>query len=33
MKSITPSELIDAFLTGETNVRTWTKHGLALFAL
>ena len=26
MKSITPSELIDAFLTGETDMRTWTKQ-------
>ena len=25
MKSITPDELIDAFLAGETNMRTWTK--------
>ena len=26
MKFITPSELIDAFLVGETCMRTWTKH-------
>lgn len=26
MKLITPSELIDAFLAGETNMRTWTKQ-------
>lgn len=26
MKTITPSELIDAFLSGETNMRTWTKQ-------
>lgn len=25
MKSITPGELVDAFLSGETNMRTWTK--------
>lgn len=25
MKSITPGELVDAFLAGETNMRTWTK--------
>ena len=26
MKSITPSELIDAFLLGETDMRTWTRQ-------
>ena len=26
MKSITPVELIDAFLLGETDMRTWTKR-------
>lgn len=26
MKSITPNELIEAFLAGETNMRTWTAH-------
>ena len=26
MKFITPLELVDAFLMGETNLRTWTKH-------
>ena len=26
MKFITPGELIDAFLAGETNMRTWTKQ-------
>lgn len=26
MKSITPVELIDAFLLGETDMRTWTKQ-------
>ena len=26
MRFITPSELVDAFLEGETNMRTWTKH-------
>ena len=26
MKSITPSELIDAFLSGETDMRTWTRQ-------
>lgn len=25
MKSITPGELVDAFLAGETDMRTWTK--------
>ena len=26
MKFITPDELVDAFLAGETNMRTWTKQ-------
>jgi hypothetical protein len=26
MKIITPSELIDAFLSGETDMRTWNKQ-------
>ena len=26
MKFITPSELVNAFLAGETNMRTWTKQ-------